>query len=545
MIIGNFHVILIRWFDGMILLLTVLSIIVLIVIAMFIYLYIVAKRPQHSVIRAHPYLGWMRYLFEKIGPEFRQYWFDSDTESRPFSREDFIGVVFAAKYRTDLISFGSKRDYESPGFYISNDMFPLLLNELKVDNSEKVIAKKYQILSEGLFTRRERMITEDIEKWLFDDQDVIIIGQEREQPWRLKGMFGASATSYGSVGENYILSTGNGAAMAGGSWLNTGEGGVADEHLESGVDVVSQIGPGMYGFRDGEGNFSYEEFRAKAAHPNIKAFELKFAQGAKIRGGHLEGSKVNEKIASIRRVPVGKTINSPNRFPFLKNAEDALRFIHRLQEEGGKPVGIKIVVGDQSRLDTLLQSMIDHDIFPDFITVDGSEGGSGATYKAMADSMGLPLYPALLMLDDTARRYGIRDRFKIFASGKLLTPDKVAIAMALGADCINSARGFMLANGCIMAMQCHTGKCPTGITTTDPKYQKALAVEEKQWRVMNYIIQLRQGLFALAAASGLESPREFRRQHIVFNNEYGHTFRVSELFPYPDLDLNEKQPTTT
>ncbi len=518
---------------GMNLPLTIM-VVVFLVAAFLGFMYIIAKRPQHSIIRAHPYLGWIRYLLEKIGPEFRQYWFDSDTESRPFSREDFIGVVFAAKYRTDLISFGSKRDYEKPGFYISNAMFPRLLDELRVDNSDKVTAKKYQILSEGVFTRRERMITEEIEKWLFDDQDVVVVGTDREHPWRLKGMFGASATSYGSVGEHYILSTGNGARMAGGSWVNTGEGGVADEHIQTGVDLIAQIGPGMYGFRDHEGKFSYEEFRAKAAQPNIKAFELKFAQGAKIRGGHLEGSKVNEKIAAIRGVPLGKTVNSPNRFTFLKNAEDALRFIRKLQEEGGKPVGIKIVIGDQSRVESFLQSMIDLDIFPDFITVDGGEGGSGATYKAMADAMGLPLFPALLLFDDTARRLGVRDRFKIFASGKLMTPDKVAIAMAFGADCVNSARGFMLANGCIMAMQCHTGKCPTGITTTYPKFQDALAPEEKQWRVMNYIIQLRQGLFALAAACGLESPKDFRREHIVFNHEYGQTIRVSQLFPYPE-----------
>lgn len=498
------------------------------------YMFVLSKQPKHSIIRAHPFLGWLRYLLEKLGPEFRQYWFDNDTDGRPFSRADFVGLVFAAKYRTDLISFGGKRDYEKPGYYLSNAMFPKLTQELRVDNDGTVPGKKYVITDEGVFTRKEKMVDDQVKKWLLHDEDTIVVGERRKHPWRLKGLFGASATSYGSVGEHYIQSTGSGANLAGGSWINTGEGGVADVHLATGADIVSQIGPGMFGFRDDEGRFSIEEFKRKAAIDNIKAFELKFHQGAKIRGGHLEGSKVNEKIAAARRVPIGRTVNSPNRFELLRNPEEALRFVATLQEEGGKPVGIKIVVGDPQRLEPLFETMIKLNIYPDFITVDGSEGGSGATYKAMADSMGLPLYAGLLILDDAARRYGIRDRFRIFASGKLITPDKVAIALALGADCVNSARGFMMANGCIMALQCHTGKCPTGITTTDSKYQQALAPEEKQWRVMNYILQLREGLFSLSAACGLESPRELRREHVVFVNASGQTARIADLFPYPE-----------
>ena len=220
---------------------------------------------------------------------------------------------------------------------------------------------------------------------------------------------------------------------------------------------------------------------------------------------------------------MGKTINSPNRFPFLSNPEEALKFIRELQELGGKPVGIKIVVGQQNDLELLMQTMILLDIYPDFITVDGGEGGSGATFKSMADSMGLPLFPALITLVDTSFRFGIRDKFTIFASGKLITPDKIAIALAIGADAVNSARGFMMANGCIMALMCHTGKCPAGIATTDPKYQDALVPEEKQWRVMNYIISMRFGLYTLAAASGLTSPRHFTREDIIYKNEYGHS----------------------
>lgn len=516
-------------------LLTILLVIVVLPpLVFFGYMYALSKKPKHSIIRSHPFLGWMRYLLEKLGPEFRQYWFDHDTEGKPFSRADFVGLVYAAKYRTDLISFGGRRDYEKPGFYLSNAMFPKLTSELRVDNEGLVPGKKYVITDEGLFTRQEKFVDDQVKPWLLLDEDVIVVGENRDEPWRIKGMFGASATSYGAVGENYILSTGSGAAKAGGSWINTGEGGVAEEHLASGVDVISQIGPGMFGFRDDTGQFSLDAFRYKASIPNIKAFELKFHQGAKIRGGHLEGTKVTAKVAATRLVLIGKTVNSPNRFEFLTNPEEALRFIHTLQEAGGKPVGVKIVVGDPKRLEPFFEAMVALDIYPDFITVDGSEGGSGATFKAMADGMGLPLFAALLILDDAARKFGVRDRIKIFASGKLVTPDKVAIALALGADCVNSARGFMMANGCIMAMQCHTGKCPTGITTTDSKYQAALAPEEKQWRVMNYILQLREGLFSLAAACGLESPRGLRREHVVFTNESGQSTRVVDLFPYPE-----------
>ncbi|BAH42205.1 conserved hypothetical protein [Brevibacillus brevis NBRC 100599] len=517
---------------------TLLCVIIIILllppIVFFGYMYALSKQPKHSIIRSHPFLGWMRYLLEKLGPEFRQYWFESDTEGKPFSRSDFVGMVYAAKYRTDLISFGGKRDYEEPGFYLSNAMFPRLTSELRVDNEKVVPGKKYEITHEGLFTRREKLIEElEVKPWMLHDEDVIVVGENRRQPWRLKGMFGASATSFGAVGENYIMSAGYGARMAGGSWINTGEGGVAEVHLSTGVDIISQIGPGMFGFRDDKGKFSIEEFKKKASIPNIKAFELKFHQGAKIRGGHLEGAKVTEKVAAARLVPVGQTVNSPNRFEFLSNPDEALRFIGSLQEAGGKPVGVKIVVGDPKRLEHFFEKMLELSIYPDFITVDGSEGGSGAMFKAMADGMGLPLFAALIILDDTMRKFGVRDRIRIFASGKLVTPDKVAIAMALGADCVNSARGFMIATGCIMAMQCHTGKCPTGVTTTDSKYQEALVPAEKQWRVMNYILQLREGLFSLAAACGLESPTELRREHVVFTNESGETVRVVDLFPYP------------
>lgn len=494
-----------------------------------------SRKTPHSIIRSHPYLGWLRYFLEKIGPEFRQYWFDNDTSAEPFSRNDFLGITFAAKYRTDLISFGGKRDYDLPGYYLANSLFTRLAEEMSVDNRETIASKKYTIHKEGLFSRKENFIDDESTKWLLSDEDALVVGKERIQPWVLKGLFGVSATSYGAVGEHYILSTGQAVQMAGGSWMNTGEGGVAPEHLQTGADLVAQIGPGLFGYRDEKGDFSYEEFRKVAAHVQVKAFELKFAQGAKIRGGHLEGSKVSAKVAAIRKVPEGITVNSPNRFPFLNNAERTLKFVADLQKAGGKPVGIKIVVGAKESLIDFFVTMKRLAIYPDFLTVDGGEGGSGATFKSMADSMGLPLYAALIAATDAAVETGVRDRFAVFASGKLISPDKVAIALALGADATVSARGFMIANGCIMALQCHTGRCPAGVTTTDPKYQEALLVEEKKWRVANYLLHVRSSVFALSAACGLTSPRQLTRAHVVYKNEYGRTVRASELFPVQEL----------
>ncbi|PER89716.1 FMN-binding glutamate synthase family protein [Bacillus cereus] len=508
-----------------------LLLLIVVCIFFFIVTFFIKKRTHHSILKLHPYLGRIRFLLEKIGPEFRQYWFDNDTAGKPFSRYDFQSVMFLAKYRSEVLGFGSKRDFDKSGYYIANTLFPILTEELNVNLSTERSAKKYIIQKEGIFSRKEKLSADKTSLWLYEEDDAIVVGPNRKYPWKVHGMFGASATSYGSVGENYILSTGYGSKMAGGSWINTGEGGVIAEHLQTDANIIAQIGPGLFGYRDEEGNFSMEEFVKKSKEPNIKAFELKFGQGAKIRGGHLEGKKVTEKIAAVRNVEPGETINSPNRFHFLQNATDTLRFIHELQKNGGKPVGIKLVIGQQKPLEEFLQTMKDLDIYPDFITVDGSEGGSGATYKSMADNMGVPLVPALITLVDIACHFGIRNKFKIFASGKLVTPDKVAIALAIGADAVNSARGFMMTNGCIMALQCHSGQCPAGVATTNSHFQKALDPYEKQWRVMNYIVSMRYSLFALAAAAGVKSPRYLTRDHVVFTDEKGNVIPLSTLFP--------------
>ena len=233
-----------------------------------------------------------------------------------------------------------------------------------------------------------------------------------------------------------------------------------------------------------------------------------------------------------------KNIDSPNRFRQFSNAEELVDLIEKMKNIGGKPIGVKLVMGDENTPNELMEYMTKTGKGPNFITVDGGEGGSGATYQEMADSMGLPIKSGIVILDNALRKHGLRDRVKIFCSGKLITPDKVTIALGLGADCVNIARGMMISVGCIQAQKCHTNECPVGVATTDEKLQNALVVEEKKFRVMNYIITLRTGLNSLSAAAGITSPTQFSREHIIYKDQYGRSKSAKDLFPYPEEVLN-------
>ena len=518
--------------------LTVLTSLVLIMISvppiLFLFWYIHdSRQSQHSILRNFPLLGRVRYFLEMLGPELRQYMFDADDEGRPFNRSDFANIVVQGKYLKTVIAFGSKRDFEKPGLYLRNSMFPKQKEEMKVELLPKIPSKRY-IGTEGLFSRTEYLEDVDVSPWTLPEEDAIIIGPNCKEPWKVRGPVGMSAMSYGALGENAISSISYGLGAATGSWVHTGEGGLAPYHTIGGGDVIMQIGSGIFGVRNEDGTFSWEKFKEKASNPQLRCFEVKLAQGAKIRGGHVEGSKINEEIAAIRGVEPWKTVDSPNRHRQFHDFPTLFDFIDRMREEGGKPVGIKIVMGGPDSADELASYMAKTSRGPDFITVDGGEGGSGATYQEMADSMGVPIKSALIYCDDALRRTGVRDRVKIFASGKLFSPDKIAIALASGADLINIARGMMISVGCIGAQKCHTNKCPVGVATTDPEHQKALVVDEKKWRVLNYVITLRNGLQTLAAASGLDSYTKFKRDHVVYRDEYGRVISLEKMFPYPD-----------
>ena len=518
--------------------LTVLTSLVLIMISVPPILFLIwyvhdKKQSQHSVLRNFPLLGRVRYFLEMMGPELRQYMFDADDEGRPFSRSDFSNIVVQGKYLQTVIGFGSKRDFDKPGLFIRNSMFPKQKEEMKVSITPKIRTKRY-VGTEGLFSRKEHLEEVEVSPWTLPEEDAIVIGPQCEKPWQVRGPVGMSAMSYGALGENAISSISQGLGMATGSWVHTGEGGLAPYHTIGGGDVIMQIGSGIFGVRNKDGSFSWEKFKEKAENSQLRCFEIKLAQGAKIRGGHVEGSKINEEIAAIRGVEPWKTVDSPNRHNQFHDLASLFDFIDEMRSQGGKPVGIKMVMGGPDSADELARFMSETGRGPDFITVDGGEGGSGATYQEMADSMGMPIKSGLIYCDDALRKNGVRSKVKLFASGKLFSPDKIAIALASGADLINIARGMMISVGCIGAQKCHTNKCPVGVATTDKDHQKALVVDEKKWRVLNYVITLRNGLHTLAAAAGIDSYTKFNRNHIVYRDQYGKVMSLEKLFPYPE-----------
>jgi glutamate synthase domain-containing protein 2 len=485
---------------------------------------------QHSILRNFPGIGHIRYLLEHVGPELRQYFFEDDNKGKPFSRLDFQSIVKPAKYLKSIIAFGSKKDFEKSSYFIKNAFFPKQLSELKVDNDNLVSTKKYIVDKDGLFHRKEHLTDTSVKPWLLHDDDAIVIGENTcTYPFKVKGLIGMSAMSYGALGENAISALSYGLANATGTWMNTGEGGVSPHHLKGNVDIIAQIGPGIFGYRDKAGNFSWEELKKKAETPQIKAFEIKLGQGAKIRGGHVEAAKVSPEIAEIRGVEPYKTIDSPNRFNQFHDIPSLMEFVLKIREHTGKPVGIKIVVGGIDSVEELADYIRNTGNHPDFITVDGGEGGTGATYQSMSDSVGLPLKSALMILHQTLTKYGVRDKVKIIASGKLFSSDRIAIALGMGADLTQVARGLMISVGCIGAQRCHSNDCPVGVATTNPKLQQALVIDEKKYRVTNYIITLREDLYALAAAAGLSSPAQFNDSHISYKDEQGKVKKLKEI----------------
>lgn len=510
----------------------IVAIILIVVLVIAIYLYFVDRtQKQHPVLRNYPVVGRARYFFEKIGPELRQYFFNNDREGKPFSRNDYQHIVKKAKYKRDVVGFGSQRDFEAEGYYVRNSMFPKLTEELKMDNETKVTTDRYLLIKDPLFTPREEQLEKhESSVYLLEEDDTIVIGEKVKHPFKARGQIGMSAMSYGSLGDHAITALSEGLGIAKGTWMNTGEGGLSDYHLKGGVDIIMQIGPGLFGVRDKEGNFNWDALLEKSQIPEVKAFEVKLGQGAKTRGGHIDGEKVNEEIARIRMVEPFKSIDSPNRFPEFSDIPSLFDFIERIREHTGKPVGMKVVIGSGHEADELAKQIRDTGKGPDFITIDGGEGGTGASYQELADSVGLPIRSALPLVDNALKKYGVRDQVKIIASGKLFSPDRIAIALAMGADLVNIARGFMITVGCIQTLMCASNACPVGVATTDPELQKALVIGEKKYRTANYLITMRKGLFRIAAAAGLDSPVHFDREHVVYKDEKGKVWSLEDIY---------------
>jgi len=295
------------------------------------------------------------------------------------------------------------------------------------------------------------------------------------------------------------------------------------------ADLIFQLGSGLFGARK-DGKYDEETFIKNASRPEVKAIEVKLAQGAKVRGGKLPKEKISPEIAEIRGIEMGKDIESPNRFPLFHDMDSLFHWVTHWQEITGKPVGIKVVAGDTHSFEELAQYMKKSGTHPDFISIDGAEGGTGATYQEMADRLGLPIYSGLHILDNTLRKYGVRDQVKVIASGMLATADKMAIALSLGADLIYIARAAMNTVGCINAGKCNTNLCPVGVTSHLPHLEAGIVVEEKRFRTANYLRTMREGLFMLGASCGIDSPTKFDHNHITLREVNNDVKKLQETF---------------
>ncbi len=455
---------------------------------------------HHAVRRNYPVIGRFRYLFEHLGEFFRQYFFAMDREELPFNRAQRSWVYRAAKNLGNTVAFGSTRDLRAPGtvLFVSTP-FPTL----------------------GRDAVPPRMIT---------------IGADCLAPYTTNSLINISGMSYGAISKPAVLALSRGAGQAG-IWMNTGEGGLTPWHLEGGADIVFQIGTAKNGVRDADGHLDDHKLCAIAAHAQVRMFELKISQGAKPgKGGILPAAKVTGEIARIRGISVGKDAISPNRHPDIRDNKDLLNMLHHIREVTGKPVGFKAVLGQAGWLDalfTLVNQLGRADYAPDFITVDGAEGGTGAAPMPLIDAMGLPLREALPLLVDKLVEHDLRDRVKVIASGKLINPTDVAWALCIGADFITSARGFMFALGCIQALQCNKNTCPTGITTHNPRLQQGLDPGDKAVRVANYARNMVYEVGTIAHSCGVRSPRDLRRQHARVVQADGRSIPLDELCPRP------------
>lgn len=469
--------------------------IALICVFLLILLFWDLYQKSHSILRTYPVVGYFRYLLEWLGVYLRQYWFASDRSELPFNRAERTWVYQAAKNVDTMVGFGSTRDIHPVGtVFFVNAPFPSF--EKRMPNC-------------------------------------ITIGPHCKTPYITDSLFNISAMSYGSISKNAVRALGYGAKMSG-CWLNTGEGGVSPYHLESGCDLIAQIGTAKYGFCNVDGHLSDEAVRGTALYPQIKMFEIKLSQGAKPgKGGILPAAKVTPEIAAIRMIKPHQDSISPNRFPEISNVAELLDFIAHIRKLSGKPTGFKTVLGSDAMLDSLCQEILKRgpESAPDFITLDGAEGGTGAAPASLIDYMGLPIAESLPILVDKLVEYGLRERIKIIAAGKLTTPAEVAWALCMGADFINVARGFAFALGCIQALKCHTNRCPTGITTHNPYLTRALDPTNKAVRVANYVKQILKETTDISHSCGLKSPREFRRIHARIVTANGSSKLMSELYP--------------
>ena len=453
---------------------------------------------KHSILRNYPVLGHMRFIFEGIRPEIRQYLIESDQDEEPFSRDVRSIVYQRAKGDEDKRPFGTReRVYDAGYAWLTHSIQP-----------KHVDLKHFRIC----------------------------IGNDAcKQPYS-GSLYNISAMSFGSLSANAILALNTG-AKKGGFAHDTGEGGVSRYHKEGGGDLIYEIGSGYFGCRTPDGTFDPDRFAETANLDQVKMVEVKLSQGAKPgHGGMLPASKITPEIAEARGIPMGVDCVSPAAHSAFSTPIELMEFLGLLRDRsGGKPVGFKLCIGHRREFMCIVKAMLETKIVPDFIVVDGKEGGTGAAPLEFANHVGMPLVEGLTFVHNTLRGAGIREQIKIGAAGKLVTAFDIAHAMALGADWANSARGFMFAIGCIQAQACHTNECPVGVATQDKLRARALDVGDKSERVARFHKNTLKALAEMAGAAGLDDPTKFTPHHLMQRDSAGEMIPGSEAFPYlPD-----------
>ena len=454
---------------------------------------------KHSVLRNYPVIGRLRYFFERQGEYFRQYFFMGDREEMPFNRATRAWVYREAKDEGGVIGFGSTNDLHEPGSILFvNAPFPVL--------EEDRLCSLPLAIGDGYC----------------------------KQPFRARSIVNVSGMSFGAISEPAVRALSRGAAEAG-CWMDTGEGGLAPYHLEGGCDIIMQIGTAKYGIRTDTGEFSAQ--KAQELAKVVKAFEIKLSQGAKPgKGGVLPGGKVTEEIARIRGIPVGVDSISPNRHRDIADMTQLLDQIAYVRDLTGRPVGVKTAIGGWAFMNELCDEVARRglDYAPDFLAIDGGEGGSGAAPQTLADHMSLPIAEALPRVIDALIEAGLKERVRVIAAGKLVTSARAAWALCVGADFVNTARGFMFALGCIQSLRCHQNTCPTGVTTHNRRLQRGLVVEEKYLRVANYCRNMNKEIDMIAHSCGCRHARELRREHVRIVTGAGQSVALNTLCPYPE-----------
>lgn len=456
-----------------------------------------SNQTRHTLRKNYPIIGRFRYMLESIRPEFRQYFFEGELDGKPFNRRERSIVYQRAKNEKQTVSFGMQDDPNRIGYeWASHSVYPKNVSNTNFRTT---------------------------------------IGNEQcSQPYSAS-ILNISAMSYGALSKKAIMSLNKGAKL-GGFAHNTGEGGISGYH-RSGGDLIWQIGTGYFGCRDEQGFFSDELFKERSHYPEVKMIELKLSQGAKPgHGGLLPAEKNTEEVAAIRSIKPFTTVHSPSYHSAFSNATELAHFLKRLRElSGGKPVGFKICIGRRDEFEDIVKAMKETGIYADFITIDGAEGGTGAAPLEFIDYMGMALSDALVFANKTLRKYGLRDKVKLIAAGKVITAFDIAKNMALGADACYSARGMMFSLGCIQALQCDSGHCPVGIATQDPLLYEGIDVTDKSVRVSTFHKNTMKAFAEFISACGYEKPSEISPKAFHKRIEHGKNISFQEMY-FSDIE---------